>query len=252
MTHSFSIREAFVFAWTKVKAHSGLLFQAMLVLFALQVVSAIVGKTLEDSMLGVVASCALGVAAVFVGTGLTLISLKLAEGHHVEFKNLFPNWRVVWKFFVAGILSGIVIILPLIIASLVALLAGVSVLASVISFSEGEPMVLTAEAIQGLIIGLGITIPVFLVAIGVTIYLAVRYGMVRYAVLDHAGIVESLRKISKFTRGVIWKLIGFLVLLGLLNLVGALLFLVGLLVTVPISIIAYAHVYLKLKARHTS
>ncbi len=52
------------------------------------------------------------------------------------------------------------------------------------------------------------------------------------------------------TVGVKWHLLGFLLIVALLNLLGAIVFLVGLLVTVPVTMIAYAHIYQKLQAHH--
>jgi len=72
---------------------------------------------------------------------------------------------------------------------------------------------------------------------------------VRYEVIDGAGIMESFERSTKLTDGYKWQLLGFFVVLALINAVGALLFLVGLLVTIPISMIAAAYVYIKLKER---
>ncbi len=81
------------------------------------------------------------------------------------------------------------------------------------------------------------------------IYLALRFSMARFAVLEGAHITESLRKSSRLTHGHKWKLLWFFLVLGVINLLGALALAVGLLVTIPVSLIAYAHVYLKLKNR---
>ena len=65
-----------------------------------------------------------------------------------------------------------------------------------------------------------------------------------------AEILESLTISSKLTHGVKWHLLGFFIVLAALNIAGALLLLIGLLVTLPVSMIAYAHIYLKLKHHH--
>jgi uncharacterized membrane protein len=81
------------------------------------------------------------------------------------------------------------------------------------------------------------------------IYLALRYGMVRFAVIDGASVTDSLRKSAELTQGVKWHLLWFILSIIAINIVGAILFLVPLLVTVPVTMIAYAHVYQKLQGR---
>lgn len=82
------------------------------------------------------------------------------------------------------------------------------------------------------------------------IWVMVRLSMVRFEVIDGAGIRESLNKSWALTEGHFWRLLGFLVVMVLLNIVGAALLMVGLLVSIPVTMIAYAHVYQKLKAAH--
>jgi uncharacterized membrane protein len=77
-----------------------------------------------------------------------------------------------------------------------------------------------------------------------------RYSMARLAVLDGAAIIESLGKSKKLTQGVKWHLVLFALALAALNVLGFLALVVGLLVTVPVSLLAFVHVYLKLKAHH--
>lgn len=82
------------------------------------------------------------------------------------------------------------------------------------------------------------------------IYLALRFSMVRYAVIDGKGIIDSLKESGRLTEGVKWKLFLFFVVLTVLNILGFIALFVGLLVTVPITMVAYAHVYQKLLHRH--
>ena len=66
------------------------------------------------------------------------------------------------------------------------------------------------------------------------------------------GITASLRESAEMTHGIKWHLLGFFIIILLLNIVGALLLLVGLLVSVPVTMIAYAHVYQKLRVHHVA
>lgn len=79
------------------------------------------------------------------------------------------------------------------------------------------------------------------------IYLACRNLLYAFAIVDRGlGPVESLKTSFAWTRGHVLKLIGFsLALLGI-NLLGAIPLLLGLVVTLPTSLAASAHVYRKL------
>ncbi len=79
------------------------------------------------------------------------------------------------------------------------------------------------------------------------IYFILRYAFVRFAVLEGAGITGSLRQSAKMTLGVKWDLLGFFLIMIGINILGALAFMVGLLITIPVTFIAYARLYHLLK-----
>jgi uncharacterized membrane protein len=61
-------------------------------------------------------------------------------------------------------------------------------------------------------------------------------------------ITESIRKSGEITKGHKGWLFGFAIVLGLVNIGGALLLLVGLLVTIPLTTMAYIYVYRQLSS----
>ena len=79
----------------------------------------------------------------------------------------------------------------------------------------------------------------------------IRLGFYKYLIIDKKDITirQAMRESMLITKGVTWKLFLFTILIGLINLLGLLCFVVGLLVTVPLSAIAYAYVYDKLLRR---
>ena len=204
MEHNFSVRESLKFGWSETKAHNALLFQVMLTFFALQITSAALDHMLSHSPLGIASSIILTLIGIWISAGFVLIALKLAEGHTAHYADLFPPMKTVWRFFLTGVVAGVLIA------------AG------------------------------------FILLIIPGVYLALRFSMARFALLDTTlthqhYIKESLRKSSEMTQDIKWRLLGFFAILILLNIIGALLLLVGLLVTVPVTMLAYAHLYLKLK-----
>lgn len=81
------------------------------------------------------------------------------------------------------------------------------------------------------------------------IYIAVRFKFFPFIAVEHenASIEDLIKMTEKVTRGHFWPVLAFLLLATLLNILGALLLVVGLFVTVPVTLFATAHVYNKLK-----
>jgi len=268
MKNLFSIKEAVVFGWHKVKAHSGVVFGVVLTMFALEVASSVIDKSLNGSLLGGAASVVLAVAGVVLSAGMTLIFLKLARNEHAEYRQIVPDIKLVWKYFCVSILSAVIVLAPLALAGVLS--TGYLYVSDKAVFMEsvdafeaievadkmGREEVVDAavaqfaDTIAGFGAALAVAVLILIAGIVAAAYLGVRYSMTRLAVLDGRDITESLTQSSKLTLGVKWRLVLFLLALFALNLLGLVAFVVGLLLTVPISLIAYSHVYLKLKAHH--
>ncbi len=76
---------------------------------------------------------------------------------------------------------------------------------------------------------------------------AIKYGFYKYTLIDEKlDIMDSIRRSGEITRGEKWNIFFFGIVLVLLNILGALVFLVGLIITVPITMMATAYVYRKL------
>ncbi|OGI21936.1 MAG: hypothetical protein A2808_02195 [Candidatus Moranbacteria bacterium RIFCSPHIGHO2_01_FULL_55_24] len=86
---------------------------------------------------------------------------------------------------------------------------------------------------------------IFLIVPG--IYLGLRYYFLSYVFVDKkTSIGEAFSQSSKLTEGKKWDLFGFFLLLIALNILGALLFLVGLVVTIPLTTLAIVYAYVSL------
>ena len=72
----------------------------------------------------------------------------------------------------------------------------------------------------------------------------------RYSLVDkNMSVFDSLSRSREMTRGVKWQLMGLFILLYFINVLGAMLFGLGLLVTIPLSWLATAHAYRQLEPR---
>ncbi len=75
----------------------------------------------------------------------------------------------------------------------------------------------------------------------------VKYQYVIYYIADkNADVGEAFKKSSAITSGVKWELFVFLILLWLINVAGVMRFFVGLLVSIPVTMLAAARVFRKL------
>lgn len=98
---------------------------------------------------------------------------------------------------------------------------------------------------------LGVTILTFLAVVGGLILLiipgifwAVRFSLSSIIVVDkNIGPIMAMKESYAMTKGLFWKLLGFWIVIALINLAGMVALFVGLLVTVPLSTLATVYVY---------
>ncbi len=100
--------------------------------------------------------------------------------------------------------------------------------------------------IGSILYGLIVTVGLILLIIPGIIW-AIKFQFFDYLIVDKGlGPIDALEKSSEITRGVKWDLFIFDILIGIINLLGLLCLLVGLFVTIPITMVATAFVYRKL------
>ncbi|MFA5841366.1 MAG: hypothetical protein WC835_00150 [Candidatus Paceibacterota bacterium] len=81
------------------------------------------------------------------------------------------------------------------------------------------------------------------------IYVMLRFQFYKFLIVDkEMEPIEALRGSAQMTRGHVWQLFGLLCISVALNILGLLALGVGLLVTVPVTLLAYTFVYKKLLA----
>ena len=85
------------------------------------------------------------------------------------------------------------------------------------------------------------------------IYWGLKFQFYGYFIVDRGcGPVESLRRSSQITQNVKWKLLGFGIVLAIINFIGLACLFVGLFVTAPVTLLAYSWVYRKLLSQTES
>ncbi len=101
---------------------------------------------------------------------------------------------------------------------------------------------LLSTIIYSIIVLLGF---IFLIIPGV--YFAIRFAFFEYFIIDKKmGIIKSLKESWRVTKGNFWGILAFSFIAIIINILGALSLLLGLFVTIPITMIAWAFIYRKL------
>jgi len=104
---------------------------------------------------------------------------------------------------------------------------------------------LAATVLVGLVIVLGL-----LLLIVPGIIFGLMFMFTSFIVIDRAlGPIDAMKESKRITSGYRWRLLGFVLLLALINLAGVIALVVGLLVTVPVTSIAFANAYRVLSDR---
>lgn len=101
---------------------------------------------------------------------------------------------------------------------------------------------MVGSIIYGVIVSLGL---ILLIIPGIV--WAIKFQFFDYLIIDKGlGPIDALEKSSEITRGVKLDLLTFGILIWIINLLGLLCLVVGLFVTIPITVVAKAFVYRKL------
>jgi uncharacterized membrane protein len=192
--------------------------------------------------------------------------------HHFSFQEVFKfgwaktkqhAWFSALTFIIATIIISAVRMVPLFDA-IVSLMVGISITSISLliardhsfTFTDLVSPLLSAKkvlnmfvltAIYGVAVLLG---TILLIVPGV--YVAVRFKFFPYIVIENenASIKDLIRMTYKLSTGHFWPLFFFLAIAAVLNVLGSLLFVIGLVVTVPVTVFASAYMYSRLK-EHT-
>ena len=107
---------------------------------------------------------------------------------------------------------------------------------------------LLASVLVGLIVAAG-----FVLLIVPGIIWGLKFGFAGFLVVDRKlDPIEALRESNRLTMGTKWQLFAFALLAFGINLVGAIALGIGLMVTIPTTVIAAAYVLRQLQARATA
>lgn len=197
------------------------------------IVNRLTGQDVGGFFIGFFVALILSFLQILILIGLIKISLDVVCGktENPKIKELFSHANLLIKYVLASSLRGLISTGPIILILLLYLVSSL--------FNFGT-------IVQIILAFMGIIALVFMI-----IY-SIRLSYYPYFIVEGSGIIESLKNSYKITKGMVWSLMVLGFVLGLINLLGVLCLFVGLLVTVPISYVASAYVYKKLKEANSS
>lgn len=220
-------------AWKAFASHWKFLVPTTIATAIILIVLRIATRALENHWLPMLIVTVISIiAGVAITLGWTNITMRLVRSHSVALHDFKTNKKSWGHYFLARIIYGVFTV-----AAMILIL--IPVLLLIISAGSIIPLV-----IIGIIAGI--------VGLVLFVWLGIRYMFISYVAVDHPnmGAWDMLKESAKLGKGHMVDLFGFGLLLLLVNIVGFLVILVGLLVTVPLSKIAVAHVYEQLKKKH--
>jgi hypothetical protein len=177
-----------------------------------------------------------------IGVYVSMATVRFAAAHlkgeKISFSKAF-EFKQYWSVLGASILVGLIVV-P------ISLLIGgtlIGFIASTFAFSSGNPQFNAGSAIF---------ILAFFASLILLIWVAIRLSFVQQFVqLSDSGVVDSIVASWKATKGKVWFLVGFgLVMFGL-TIVALLPLLLGLLIMVPLSTIAMVDVYNQISKKNS-
>ncbi len=188
-----------------------------------------------------------GNLAFFIGLGLLYLAITLILNGIVFKVNAYSEgWAFVFGIF--ALVAGIIMDVGLVVVALSLHDGRTARVSDLFIHYPLAPAYFIASLFAALMVLVGL---VLLIVPG--IFLMVLFQFYAFHIADGgAGAVAALRRSAETTRGERWRLFLFGLLAVLINVGGALCLLVGLFLTVPVTFLAYAHVFRRLQRNGSS
>lgn len=112
--HHFSTEEAVKFGWKTTKENFAFFFKVLLILLAIEIVSSMIGKSLESSGAKDLVNFLFWVVQVVINIGLVKIALKFYDHKKADFADLYDHYPLFLNYFLGSVLTGFIVMIGLI------------------------------------------------------------------------------------------------------------------------------------------
>ena len=222
-----SISEIIGHAWKLFKAHWVLLVSLSILNWAISFVSDYISKlgqvtrVPESLTLYAFTALSLGIISTLIHIGVLRIGLDIVDGKKPKPEELLNHSSLFWKFLAVTVIS-----------------AGVLIVS--IAIPVGIGLLLAFALHQASYLALGF------IAIIPAVYLSLIFFFAPAIIVDtDSKIIATFKKSAAMTKHNRWSLLGFVVAFAVLNIFGVILLGFGLLVTFPVTLLAYISLYRK-------
>ncbi len=231
----FSKREIILNSWQMLKSHLWLWLLIMLFIFCLNITISSVQEKQINSI--TTQTILFTVAAYLFQAGLNLGMLKIALNIHEEkeagLSQVFGSFHMLVVYILA----------TLVYLTLILFAASPGIVLLIFSISADINSITDLR-------GLGETsfiIPLLLIIIP-TAYASIRLQFYDYFLIDNeGGVIESIKKSISITKGYAGELFVLGAILSIIILISMIPLMVGLLISIPLTVMVNTNVYLKLK-----
>lgn len=219
--------------WETFKKNWKLIVSAALLTVVIMIVLQIIKDATDRHFIG-------GLVMMIVSI---IVSIAIALGWSKTLLNLIRNGSAQWDDFKTNIRNWKGYVIALIIFNIYKVIAVLLVLPFAFSVISSNGVANFALLIPLVILGI---FGILLVA-----WLSIRYVFIAFIAVDDVTLSgwKILKKSSAMTKGNMWRIFGYSIVLGLMNLLGLICVVIGLLVTVPVTKLAMAKLYDSLKEK---
>ncbi len=249
-THSLSLTALFTQAWEDLTQNTW---------FFLGIVAAIIGAQMFAGMLesGDGAFALVGIITgtlinAIVAVGVLRVLLRFVDGNGARFDDIIPPAQhVVW--YIVFQIVMVVIVVGMAMMSIVLFFTGI------LGVSLGGSGTFPYDSLQaGVAAALHINMMLafiamvtwFFLTVFAIVYVALRFMFAPYVIVDrNMNAFAALRASSLLTRGVKLRLLALMIVIVFINILGMMAFGIGLIITVPLSLIVMVRTYRTLYAR---
>lgn len=247
--NTFSIRESLGAGWRIVRGNLKFFVLFALILLAVSILAdmpELLGGEAEE---GILANIFAGlfvllssVLSFIVSVWTFQIGLNAVDGKKLSFNGIVPTWPVAWRYLLASLLLVLIIGVP-------AMLVGIFI-APVLAFAAVIIASLATSSVLAVMLAWVILGGVFIVVAAAFLYFSARLMFAPYFIIDSlAGPISSIRMSWELTRGSGWHLVLFSLAITLVSILGVALLFVGLLIALPVSLVAMAYVFRQLQKK---
>ncbi len=237
--NQFSKREALSFAWQKFRSDWKFFVVLMIIVgFISWAPNFLMGIFSGDlQILGRVLALICWIFGLIVSIGVFKIYLLKIDDKEANFSMLFSSYRLFFRYILGYVVNNLIATSVLILGTIPGLII-VFILNKLPGLAKADLSVIGLVIVFLFLLGAGI----------LDIIVTVKLQFWSWIMVDqNSGVIDSLRKSWKITEGTNINLLLLSLILSLINILGVLALVMGLLVTVPVTTLATAYVYRQLE-----